>query len=703
MPVLINKAQTINGVTVPAGFAIFGLDVDTEAKLKAGGAGTTVNLAVLGDTDATAVKGLVSGAWVASGRKGTLRQAKGRQTINFSNGLADINSGFSAGVYSVESTLKKFSANPIRLAAAAAGGTSRITVDLSSSQTSNLQRFLADYPDMVTGLLVYVSEPTAVSGVGMYLTNQANRIAARWYLTGTLNTGALPRPGWYYMPIMVDRYGNLDTSGVVQAGLQVETTGGANNLLGSTTNYVDSVRLEWSTQAADAAGGGYVVIDSLINQPRAVAACPLVLDDGYISQYADACEYAARRGIIGSIAVTKVLVGTNGYMSVAQLQELYDQGWDLVNHATNHINANNNGTTYSTLTTIAAAQAMGGAGNLTLNGTIGSAAFDAPRCLTFNTSANDAGRSVTVTGLDEYGTPRVETVHLKNAGYFATESVWRQVTQVAVAAATTGNVSVGTSMSYAELYAEFGGCQSWLASNGWTRGSNIAVYPNGQSNTLSDRVMAALGITLARTLNVPMRYAYPFMPGEQQLQSPAFGGGGTAYTSGQGFGVVARYNAGNGTISAVTASGVPPWLDWVATMTSATTFAVTDRRTGALIGTGSTGTAFTYTAATGFASSQWSITFTITAGGTAFSAGDAFRVAYGSLVDVMVQECIRRQAVGGVYFHDIIRTGTPSSVQTLYTEYQRTIDMMAAEQGAGRLWCPTMSQLQAAIAAVAVA
>lgn len=61
MPVLLNKGQTINGIAVPNGFVVFGLDKNTEDKLTQGGAGSAVNLAVLGDTDAAAVKGMVSG------------------------------------------------------------------------------------------------------------------------------------------------------------------------------------------------------------------------------------------------------------------------------------------------------------------------------------------------------------------------------------------------------------------------------------------------------------------------------------------------------------------------------------------------------------------------------------------------------------------------------------------------------------------
>jgi len=634
--------------------------------------------------------------------RNSIRRFKGRQAILFQNGLTDINAGFSAGAYSVESTLKKLSLTPIRLTPAAAGTSSRITVDLSSVQTSNLQRFLADYPDMVTGVLVYVSEIGALAGLTVYLTAQSNRLAARWTCSGSMNIGALPRPGWYYMPIMVDRYGNLDTGGVVQFGLQVETTGGASNLLGSTTNYVDSMRIEVATIAADTAGGAFAVIDSVINQPRAVATVPLVLDDAYISQYVDAIEYASRRGIVGTIAVTKILIGSAGYMTVAQLQEAYDQGWDLCNHATNHINTNNNGTLYSTATTIAAAQTPAGAGNLVLSGAIGTAVFNAPRCVTLTTANSaDASRPVVITGLDENGASRTETVHLKGASRLATESVWSQVTQVTVAAAFTGTISIGTSMSYAELLAEYQTCRDWLESYGWTRASRIAVYPNGESNTISDRVMTALGITMARTLSSPMLYSYPWMPGFQALQVPAFGGGGVASTSGQAFGVVAKYNTGNGTIGAVSATGSPPWVDWLVTFTAATTFAVVDKRTGVLMGTGATGSAFTYTSAATNAAAQWSLAFTITAGGTPFVAGDAFRVAYGSLCDVMVQECIRRGALGTLYLHDLIRTGVPTSVQTLYSEYRRTIDMMAAEVGTGRLWCPTLSALAASVAAVA--
>ncbi|HEX7853868.1 MAG TPA: head decoration protein [Sphingobium sp.] len=74
-------------------------------------------------------------------------------------------------------------------------------------------------------------------------------------------------------------------------------------------------------------------------------------------------------------------------------------------------------------------------------------------------------------------------------------------------------------------------------------------------------------------------------------------------------------NDGNGTFGAITVSGAARLGDFTVEFNSATQFVVNDP-TGALVGHGKTGTAFTGSG----------LGFTITAGGTAFSPGDSFRI-----------------------------------------------------------------------------
>ena len=63
---------------------------------------------------------------------------------------------------------------------------------------------------------------------------------------------------------------------------------------------------------------------------------PIIFDDGYESVYDEAFPYMAARGLVGTVGVISSKVGTSGFMTEAQLQELYDAGWALCNHTHLH-------------------------------------------------------------------------------------------------------------------------------------------------------------------------------------------------------------------------------------------------------------------------------------------------------------------------------------------------------------------------------
>ena len=84
---------------------------------------------------------------------------------------------------------------------------------------------------------------------------------------------------------------------------------------------------------------------------------------------------------------------------------------------------------------------------------------------------------------------------------------------------------------------------------------------------------------------------------------------------GSATGVAKAGNVGNGTIGAVSALPTAQLGAYVATLTAATTFNVTDP-SGRVLMAGATGVAYT----------AEGVSFTITAGATAFAAGDAFTV-----------------------------------------------------------------------------
>jgi hypothetical protein len=126
------------------------------------------------------------------------------------------------------------------------------------------------------------------------------------------------------------------------------------------------------------------------------------------------------------------------------------------------------------------------------NGSIGTAVFDAPRHVVIISDANDWGRPFTVVGLDEHGQAQTDIIYGKTPAYSAvSESIWTKVNSVTNSSTTdtVGNIQVGTSYSRQELFDEYNACQTFLATHGWVRGSNLAIYPFGMSTLLLDRAL----------------------------------------------------------------------------------------------------------------------------------------------------------------------------------------------------------------------
>lgn len=99
-------------------------------------------------------------------------------------------------------------------------------------------------------------------------------------------------------------------------------------------------------------------------------------------------------------------------------------------------------------TAVAAAQAVAGAGNLTINGgqaSGGVATFAVARCVSIvSSNAGDTTQTATVTGTDVYGIPMTETIAFNGTTTVNGKKAFKTVTRVAISAALAGNASVGT-------------------------------------------------------------------------------------------------------------------------------------------------------------------------------------------------------------------------------------------------------------------
>lgn len=121
---------------------------------------------------------------------------------------------------------------------------------------------------------------------------------------------------------------------------------------------------------------------------------------------------------------------------------------------------------------IAAAQAVAGAGALTLTAAVFT--MDVARNVTITSAGNDSGITFTVTGTDIHGLPVVEVITGANAGAANGKKAFKTVSSVVASGAAAGNVSVGfgdvLGLPYrlnrkADILAEFAGDTNELASS----------------------------------------------------------------------------------------------------------------------------------------------------------------------------------------------------------------------------------------------
>jgi hypothetical protein len=125
---------------------------------------------------------------------------------------------------------------------------------------------------------------------------------------------------------------------------------------------------------------------------------------------------------------------------------------------------------------IAAAQAVSGAANLTINGALASAGavtLDVPRSVQVaSTSQTDTTQTATFTGTDTYGIALVETMTLNGTNAVLGLKAFKTVSRVAMSASTVGNVSAGSGDKFGVPYRinKFGSMQAfWDAT--WNSGS----------------------------------------------------------------------------------------------------------------------------------------------------------------------------------------------------------------------------------------
>lgn len=354
------------------------------------------------------------------------------------------------------------------------------------------------------GMWVEVSDPGVIAGIDLLLSNEAGSVFTNWTLFKFGGSGGSVFKNLYWVTIN-------QAAGTIGGGTPAAS--------GSYRSCRIRVISSYKNKA------GWIKCSRLMASPMSRPKIVLTFDDGFASQYYDAFRYMSKYGIAGTIGVTSALVGTANYVTVAQLQAMYAAGWGVCAHANTHTGFNSSSTT-----SICTAQTPASAGAaMTLDGSIGSAAFDAPRHVVVRASA-DQGLGLTVVGLDASGALITETINSWTASYpVPSDSLFSRVTSITVDGAAAGAVTVGTSLSEAEMTTQITTPRDFLIANGMPRGAHDWIYPQGERNKTSDALMVSLGMRSARV--VGGQNQAPQVGDFRRYELCGFGGGGASLTA----------------------------------------------------------------------------------------------------------------------------------------------------------------------------
>lgn len=235
----------------------------------------------------------------------------------------------------------------------------------------------------------------------------------------------------------------------------------------------------------------------------------ITTDDGLPSSVQLAQECLSR-GLKMTAYIIPGLIDQSGYMTSAQLAQLAAYpNVQIANHSYSHqyVNGGSVGAVFgSSVNSVCLSQTLA-AGALMLNGSTGAGAFDRPRHLTFQTSANAFGVYVDVVG-SLNGVSQTERVYLGTgtAGYpypYPSQLVYDSVTSLTVGAnagiTPTGNINVGYSCSYDEMYTDAKLGFEYNESRGYSDPyERHYCCPQGQWSNLLMQALADLGVKTCR-------------------------------------------------------------------------------------------------------------------------------------------------------------------------------------------------------------
>ena len=250
---------------------------------------------------------------------------------------------------------------------------------------------------------------------------------------------------------------------------------------------------------AGAGGGqGRVALSNIRKNASSVSLIVFCQDRGYDDVWT-VRNYFAASGIPLTVYVDTTTLDTAGFLTTAQSQSLYSDSSGLFEIASYP------GFLPSlahTSTGICLSQAVAGAGNLTINGSLtsaGTANLGAARKVVISTAGNNRTVSFTITGTLS-GNAVSENVMGTWVSGDLVESVkyYDTVTQIAVSAACSGNVTVGTSYSVAEHVAAMNAQISGMTAKGLLGSHLHFAYAGGQVSQPLASALASVGALTGR-------------------------------------------------------------------------------------------------------------------------------------------------------------------------------------------------------------
>lgn len=163
----------------------------------------------------------------------------------------------------------------------------------------------------VWGMWVYVPSTTNMFGITLYLSSNASFTSFFSYQWGV----SVLKNGWNFLSVGRNSFTNTGSESW------------SNTMIRSRVR-VDTIASQTSTATFDSLYYGVYA------RPKVV----IMFDDCFTSAYTVGYPYMDAYGMKGSFGVCSSLIDTANYMTTANLQTAYANGWDVINHTANHNN-----------------------------------------------------------------------------------------------------------------------------------------------------------------------------------------------------------------------------------------------------------------------------------------------------------------------------------------------------------------------------